>query len=1033
MHFRPLFFLLALAAGLTAFPSALQAKPDKPEVPAPAQARTWQAKWIWTPGDPAPRNSYTYFRKTLDLGSTPKSAKIHLTADSRYIVFVNGAAVGRGPVRSDRRWLYYDTWDISARLKRGKNVIAVLVHHYGEFTFQYMKGRGGLIAEVEAGRSLLARTDSTWRARRSEAWAGGGPRMSIQLGFPEVYDARKEPKGWKLPEFDDSAWATTEEIGAAGMEPWPHLIPRDIPPMREEPLRPNRVLEVTQVPVGSPAQHIDFLPVLTPKLWAAAYVATTLVSPDRREVTLRFGSDDALKVWLNGKEIVSHLISRAAAPDQESARVTLEPGKNVLLAKIVQGHSAWEFYFGMTGSVEGVRQAPISGLSGTGAWAVSGGYAYPTDETLKTGFDKVFAPETVAAQPEELEARLPAGERKSLGWRALSAEAAGTQLISQVLASEPHTLLREAEVKQRDAIMEPESTEDDPHTSAHVRTVPGSDVSFLIDFGREVTGFPHFQVRGAAGGEIIDMGYGEVLQDAAGAFVPPATGKLGRLNPDRDGVHYADRYLCRPGDQVYQTFDKRAFRYMQVVVRNAPAGLDLGSVGIIFSTFPVEEKGTFNCSDERLNSIWKVGRYTCQLNMEDGYTDCPWRERGQWWGDARVEALINYYSFGDTSLIRKALRQHAQSMNEEGMTWGVYPTDWDGGRLPSFTLIWVSTLWDYYQHTGDAELVKELFPKVRTTLDKFFAPRVSAEGLLKDVPYWVFIDWAPVDDKGQPGALNAYYYDALRSAAQMAKLAGDASATDYDRRALDVKRAMNTHLWDAGAHAYRDSLLPNGKLTGKITQQTNSLCVLFDIAPKAEQAAILDMIYAPENEQRVVQAGSPYFSYYQLAALYHAGRDRQALNYIRDHWGKMLDWGATTWWEMWTPGASFCHGWSGGPTYNFPAEIAGIKPLKPGFEEVEVAPHWVGLQYATATVPTRRGDVSVGWQRAAASGISVIRVQGPEDVPVELQLPEEGKVLVNRKAELPAGITRISSPPGTIRFRIEKTKQATFEIQGTKS
>src|SRR5262249_12606698 len=132
----------------------------------------------------------------------------------------------------------------------------------------------------------------------------------------------------------------------------------------------------------------------------------------------------------------------------------------------------------------------------------------------------------------------------------------------------------------------------------------------------------------------------------------------------------------------------------------------------------------------------------------------PWRERGQGGGDGGGEALLNYYCFGDRSLIREALRQGGQSLDDEGVTRGGYPTDWDGGRLPSFTLIWVSTLWDTYLYTGDREIVRELFPKVRTTLDHFFAPRVAPDGLLKDIPYWVFIDWAPVDDKGESGALN---------------------------------------------------------------------------------------------------------------------------------------------------------------------------------------------------------------------------------------------------------------------------------------
>jgi hypothetical protein len=680
---------------------------------------------------------------------------------------------------------------------------------------------------------------------------------------------------------------------------------------------------------------------------------------------------------------------------------------------VIQGHSAWDFYFRVAGN-----KAPLTQQGGGSAgsyWRVVGPFPFERDETLKRGFDTSFWPE----RGPNAQA---AGAGQNLAWKVVKAAASRPTEVSQEMATARHKPLATAQV------LNPERIIQDGPTGATLRMPSGGGVSFLIDFGKEVTGFPQFRVRGAKGGEVIDLGYGEVLHDEKGGFLPQSGNQLGRLNPDRDGVHYADRYICAPGTQTFQTFDKRGFRYLQVDIRNAD-GIELDNVSLLFSSYPVQYRGAFSSSDERLNKIWEIGRWTCQLNMEDGYTDCPWRERGQWWGDARVEALINYYAFGDTDLIKKCLRQQGQSLNDEGLTWGVYPTEWDGGKLPSFTLIWVATLWDTYEHTGDVEIVRELFPKIRTTLDKFFAPRVGPRGLLKDIPYWVFIDWAPVDDKGEVGSLNAYYYDALRSASKMARLLGDASAADYEKRAVDVKAALNRQLWDAQAHAYRDSIQPDGKLSAKITQQTNSLCVLFDIAPAAEHSRILDYVYAPENKGKVVEAGSPYFSYYQLAALYHAGRDEQALAYIRERWGRMLDWGATTWWEMWTPGASFCHGWSGGPTYNLPAEILGIKPLKPGFAEVLIEPQWVGLEHASALVPTAKGDVGVAWQRDEKTHSAAIRVELPKDVPAELVIPGEGEVKVNKKTTLPKNVTSLPSAKGTLRFRIEQGGTVLFELK----
>ncbi len=877
---------MAALTVLAASPSQSQPPANAVNLPmlSVAAGRTWTGKWIWTDGEPSPKNSYVYFRKSLDLRSTPKEPKLHLTADSRYQVWVNGEFVGRGPARSDRRWLSYDSWDLGEKLKKGKNTVAVLVHHFGESTFQYMHGRGGLIAEITSGKAseerTLAGSEATWKAMRSAAWSAGQPRMSLQLGFNEIYDARKEPSGWRGAGFSEEAWPSAVVIGPAGMEPWPQLVPRDIPPMLEEIQFPGRVMETAEV---------------TP-----APLAIGAVAPP------------------------------AAA--------------------------------------------------GTAAAHISQAMAAGTRGQLRT---------CTVEKPEEL-VRLSTGGVK-------------------------------------------------------VRTQGAQRVSFLVDLGRETTGYPTFRVRGAKGGETLDLGYGEVLQLPDGAFVPqtgepplfatpdggPApivaggTKGAARLFPDRDGVHYADRYLCRPGAQTFQTFDKRAGRYLQIDVSNAPEGIVLDGVGLLFSTYPLEYRGAFACSDERLTRIWEIGRWTCQLNMEDAYTDCPWRERGQWSGDARIEALINHYSFGDTRLNRRALRLIAQSLTPDGITWGVYPTDWDGGRLPAFTLIWASQLWDTCQHTGDEEILKELFPRVRYTLDHFFSPKVGPRGLLKDVPYWGFIDLAPVDEKGEPGALNAYYYDALRSAARIARLISDPSAGEYETRAAAVRAAINSHLWDARQHVYRDSIRPDGTQSPTVSTQTNSLCVLFDIAPKEEHGRILDFIYDPANlagsALRVVGSGTPYFGFYQLGALYHADRPAQALSMMREEWGRMLDWGATTWWEKWKPGGSFGHGASGAPTFYLPAMVTGVRPLKPGFAEVLIAPQWLDLTHASASVPTSRGEVKAAWQRDLKTGVAAVRVETPKDVPAEVVLPpadQKMEVRINRKAGLPEGVTRTDLPDGTTRFRL---------------
>jgi hypothetical protein len=77
------------------------------------------------------------------------------------------------------------------------------------------------------------------------------------------------------------------------------------------------------------------------------YLFRVIHSEAERPVNLSFGSDDAIKVWFNGVQLLANKTARAAAPDQEKATVTLRAGRNELLIKIVNKAGPAGFYFRM--------------------------------------------------------------------------------------------------------------------------------------------------------------------------------------------------------------------------------------------------------------------------------------------------------------------------------------------------------------------------------------------------------------------------------------------------------------------------------------------------------------------------------------------------------------------------------------------------------------------------------------------------------------------------------------------------------------
>ena len=94
----------------------------------------------------------------------------------------------------------------------------------------------------------------------------------------------------------------------------------------------------------------------------ATYLSRSIFAPTARTLSLSLGSDDAIKVWCNGRLVHENNVARAVAPDQDSIEVDLLPGENRLLMKIVNFSGGYGFYFRPTedaGGSEFLRTMPL--------------------------------------------------------------------------------------------------------------------------------------------------------------------------------------------------------------------------------------------------------------------------------------------------------------------------------------------------------------------------------------------------------------------------------------------------------------------------------------------------------------------------------------------------------------------------------------------------------------------------------------------------------------------------------------------------
>ena len=533
---------------------------------------------------------------------------------------------------------------------------------------------------------------------------------------------------------------------------------------------------------------------------------------------------------------------------------------------------------------------------------------------------------------------------------------------------------------------------------AEIRTPRGDKgVAIILDFGREVFGNVEVGIAGSGTG-CIDLGYSEALLED-------------RVKPNIGNTRYTDRILLKKGKLPWQSFEPRAFRYLQVEFRRCSKPVVIDYIRVNQTTYPVEHFGKFECSDRLLNDIWAAGALTAQLCMEDALIDCPWRERAQWWGDARVLSRSAYYAFDDTKLLAQGLRQIASSRDKDGMVLGLYPAA-EEMQTPDFALLWVFSILDYFGFADDPELVHELYPAVEALL-KWFARFENENGMLENVPGALLIDRAELERKGELTSLNCLYYQALRVASALASISEKPEAAQsYLDKADRIKATINKFMYVPRRGLYAECRM-DGKLVEKFSRQTNTFAALFDIGDQYQKAGIFRVL----SSGSLPEIATPYFGSYYLEALYSIDAHDRALDYMRHKWGDMIKSGSMTLWERFNQDGALCHSSATCPTRDLIAEYVGIKPVL-GMHRFSVTPHIAGLKWAKGAVNTKHGPLTVEWHELRDRvdiDVSVpdgLKVDVYPPGPVDTTISVDGKPWSTRVITLSGGrhYVRVNAP-----------------------
>lgn len=488
-----------------------------------------------------------------------------------------------------------------------------------------------------------------------------------------------------------------------------------------------------------------------------------------------------------------------------------------------------------------------------------------------------------------------------------------------------------------------------------------------IDFGVESAGWLEIESDDLSGS--IEMSISE--------YNEPAIVNIGAESriKTKTPVRYGNIYRLELNSELYE-----GVRFGWIHVKRFLQPWHIKGIRLVCQVKPVNYTGSFSCSDSMLTRIWYTGAYVVKLNLLEDYFSAILMDRGDrysWTGDAHPAQACSLYAFSNYDFVKTNLQRTANENN----------------NIESYSLYWVLSLIDYYMATGDNTFLENYIANVQAKLSHGQTVYHSAAGL-------GFFGW---DERLGAGFENpdieetrlAYGMLFIRACLEFSEAMKHDGRNDlYNYYNNLANQEINTLRTDKqwvnrlGLHASADALnagFPDG----------------------SEQAAIFSRVFS-QPQQRL--SYSPFNQYFIIQALGNMNRYNEAIHSVKEYWGGQIEYGGTTFFEVFRPDwndelgennavpnnqcgyTSLAHPWGAGVTEWLTENILGIKPTKPGFKTFDVLPHLGSqLTWVSGKVVTPHGTIEARFNVSTGD----CRVAVPNNTTGRMGIPKVGKK-VNR-------------------------------------
>lgn len=560
----------------------------------------------------------------------------------------------------------------------------------------------------------------------------------------------------------------------------------------------------------------------------------------------------------------------------------------------------------------------------------------------------------------------------------------------------------------------------------------------VFDFGRIFAGRLSLRVNGPAGQTVSLIQTEKLNKDGT---VQVASGLV-------DTQLQTDRYtLAGGGEETWSpAFGYKGFRYVQVEGFPGTPTLDALTGEVLHSA--VASLGSFESSNQLVNSIHAAARNTILNNLHGMQTDTPTYEKNGWTGDAHASSLAAAVNFDVVRVWTKWLADYRDSQSPKGEIPEIVPSTpqygYEGtpgwnivrGPIPSWDAATAVLPWDLYAETSDLRLLANMYGTQQKLVDytgTFFTPDTYIYAnpnnpLLVEyalpmpegpfvMPAWARPDFVPPPPgpSDNDSVASAYYYLMIERLADSAALLNKKEdAAKYRALADRVGAAYNERYYDAKQKIYRTPAV-DGKAI--YLQYQNVLPVVFGIAPAADHAAIVrnlnDNLIASNYHLSTTGVFSGRYLPLLLSDFGYGDTVYQLVTQTTaPSWGYWIQNDLQTMLENWSLQArSHDHHYWGSISSWFYQGLAGIRAAQPGYGSIIIRPVTPArLDWVRGSIDTIVGRIESKWTRAG------------DKISLDISIPPGSTAEVwcaGPRRTMPAGATFVREEQGHAIYRVE--------------